>query len=88
MLLPLIIATVFVAGCLMIQSLRRWADRVTDVLDYIFVAVLLMLAGAILAMHPDTMPAAVAQPTLSAAIISDGESLTFRTEPEGIQLPR
>ena len=74
-------ATVFVAGCLMIQSLRRWADRVTDVLDYVFVTVLLLLAGALLVQHAPAVPTAVARPVPSAAIVSDGESLTFRIEP-------
>ena len=49
--IPVLLASVFVAGCLVIQSLRRWADEVLLGLTCIFAAVVALLLTELLAGH-------------------------------------
>ena len=50
-LTPVVFASVFVAGCLVIQALQRWADLVSGGLAWIFAAVVVLLLVEVLANH-------------------------------------
>ena len=84
-LLPLAMATVFVAGGIAIQLLHRWADQVQDALGTVFMMLALIVGAAFIARndrpsstHGLTKPEATAaamyggvSPSIHASVLRD-----------------
>ncbi len=73
-------AAVFVAGCLMIKTLSRWADHITQALGFLFGTVVVLLVVTWVAQHAPRQPMASSRPVATAAALYGGESLTAQVE--------
>ena len=76
-LLPLAMATIFVAGGVAIQALEKWADQVRDALGVVFVMTALFAVATLMAWNdPRSHTDGVVRPVASAAPY-DGMSPTI-----------
>ena len=57
LLIPLTLASVFVAGCLAIRALEDWAELVTAALAWIYGVVVILLAAAVIPYYVPRRPA-------------------------------
>ena len=74
-LLPLAMATVFVAGGIAIQLLQRWADQVQDALGTVFMMLALIVGAAFIARSDHPSPTqGPAKPVAAAAAMYGGVS--------------
>src|SRR4051794_8858393 len=92
-LLPIAIATVFVAGGIAIQALENWADQVRDALGTLFFMTALLVATALIVQaNPPSRTSGTAKPSASAATMYGGVSSgihasTFRDTRAAVPAP-